>query len=157
MGNIIGEFGALVRVRLSNPRGRPFLLGAGVSAIPGTVEVDALVSTGVAMTSVLPDLIRFPLGLPWVRTVRRAAPAGRSSGEIRIYAVDLEVVGGVQLSGLEVSDGSAGVDFAEARRLLASESEGGLPPFHVILGRDVLRHAKLVYEGKRGAFDLAFS
>ena len=157
MENIIGEFGALVKVRLSNPCGRPFLLGDDVRAFPGTVEVDALVSTGVAMTSVLPELIRFPLGLPWVRSIRGAAGAGRGPSEIRIYAVDLEVAGGVRLAGLEVSDGSGGGDFAEARRLLGKEMDCGVPAFHLILGRDVLRHAKLVYEGNRGAFDLGFN
>jgi hypothetical protein len=157
MENLIGACGALVRVRLSNPRGRPFLLGGGVHAIPGTVEVDALVSTGVAMTSVLPELIRFPLALPWVRTVRRSAAVERGSTEIRIYAVDLEAVDGVRFAGLEVTDGSGGADFAEARRLLSKDADDGLPPFHVILGRDVLRHAKLVYEGSRGAFDLVFA
>jgi hypothetical protein len=156
MENIIGEFGALVKVRLSNPHGRPFLFGDDVTAFPGTVEVNALVSTGVGMTSVLPELIRFPLGLPWVRSVRPTTAGSKGPAEIRIYAVDLEVVGGVRLAGLEVSDGSGGGDFAEAMRLRGREKDCGVPAFHLILGRDVLRHAKLVYEGIRGAFDLAF-
>ena len=40
MENIIGTFGALVKVRLTNPRPRPFLIGDGIQAYPGTVEVD---------------------------------------------------------------------------------------------------------------------
>ena len=157
MENLIGACGALVRVRLSNPRGRPFLLGGGVHAIPGTVEVDALVSTGVAMTSVLPELIRFPLALPWVRTVRRSAVVGEGQQRSAFMQSIWRSWTACRWQGLEVTDGSGGVDFAEARRLLSKDADDGLPPFHVILGRDVLRHAKLVYEGSRGAFDLVFA
>ena len=78
MDNSIGAYGrACVKVRLSNPRPRPFLFGDGVRALPGTVEVDALVSTGTAMTSVQPELIGFPLGLPHVREIPRRSGGGR--------------------------------------------------------------------------------
>ena len=156
MDNSIGAYRRCVKVRLSNPRPRPFLFAEGVRALPGTVEVDALVSTGTAMTSVHPHLIGFPLGLPRCRELpRRPAPG---SGTIRIttYAVDLEV-GGVRLAALEVTDGAGGRDFAQARSLLEEGEGGALPVFHVILGRDVLRHAKLVYEGSSGTFDLVLA
>ena len=146
----------MVKVRLSNPRPRPFLLGDGVRALPGTVEVDALVSTGTAMTSILPALIGFPLGLPRVRERPRGTVSGRGPAKITTYAVDLEV-GGIRLAALEVTDGAGGRDFAQARSVLDGDESEALPVFHVILGRDVLRHAKLVYEGSIGAFDLVFA
>ena len=151
MESSISVHGALVKVRLSNPRPRPFVFGDGIEALPGPVEVDALVSTGAAMTSILPELIHFPLGLPRVREVPRI---GR--GTMTTYAVDLEV-GGVRLAGLEVTDGAGGRDFAHARTLLQGHGGEALPVFHVILGRDVLRRARLVYEGSRGVFDLVFA
>jgi hypothetical protein len=155
MDNTISEYGPLVKVRLRNPWPRPFLLGDGEEAFPGTVEVDALVSTGAAMTSVHPDLIRFPLGLAPLREVRRrTAPGGGAEG-ITTYTVHLEVEG-ARLAGLEVTDGSDGRDFARARWRLGGKAGEALPPPHVILGRDVLCHGRLVYEGSRGAFDLVF-
>ncbi|HVS36606.1 MAG TPA: hypothetical protein VMS17_13675 [Gemmataceae bacterium] len=154
MENCVSAYGALVKVRLSNPNPRPFLLGDGVRALPGTVEVDALVSTGAFMTSIHPVLIGFPLGLPRVReTPSRLAVRG-ATAKVTTYAVDLEVEG-IRFAALEVTDGCGGRDFVQARGLLEAD-EGGPPVFHVILGRDVLGHARLVYEGARGAFDLVF-
>jgi hypothetical protein len=141
--NIIGASGALVKVRLSNPRPRPFLLGDGVKAFPGTVEVYALVSDGADGTSVFPELIRFPLGLACVRTLRRPPADGWPAREIRIYTVDLEVVGGVRLRGLEVADGAGGLDFART-------AGGAVPAYHVVLGRDVWRRARLLSGGRNG-------
>ena len=148
----IGIHGALVKVCLSNPCPRPFVLGGGVRALPGTVEVDALVSTASAITSILPDLIRFPLGLTRVRTA--AAPGG-GAGEVAVYAVDLEV-GGVRFAGLEVSDGWGGREFAQARFLPGRGAVGEPPVFHVLLGRDVLRRARVIYDGARGVFEVVF-
>lgn len=117
--------------------------------------MDALVSTGTAMTSVQPELIGFPLGLPRVREIPRRM-AGEGAARITTYAVDLEI-GGVRLAALEVTDGAGGRDFAQARSVLDGDESEALPVFHVILGRDVLRSARLVYEGSIGAFDLVFA
>jgi hypothetical protein len=155
MDNTISEYGAIVKVRLSNPRPRPFLLGEGVRALPGTVEVDALVSTGAAMTSILPDLIRFPLGLSRVREIQRPSAVAGVAESVVTYAVDLEA-GGVRFAGLEATDGSGGRDFVQARFLPDGGDAETLPVFHVILGRDVLRRARLIYDGSRGTFDLIF-
>ncbi len=55
----------------------------------------------------------------------------------------MEVVGGARFVGLEVSDGRAGADFAEARSVLGGAA-GEPPAIHVILGRDVLLRANLI-------------
>jgi hypothetical protein len=135
VNRIYGAFGAFVKVRLSNPRPTPFVLGDGILALPGTVEVDALIDPRAAVTSILPDLIRFPLGLDPVLGGRRR------------WSVDLEAPGGVRFLKLEAADGTGGRDFADARRRLG-RAAGSVREFHVILGRDVLRQAALEGEGR---------
>ena len=140
MESSIGKFGAIVKVRLFNPHPRPFALGDGVTALPGMVEVDALVCIGAARTAILPELIRFPLSLRRVGVATGPNAGVIAPPEIRAYTVDLEVAG-VRIAGLEVAAG--GVDFEEARSVF--EGAGGEPhAFHVILGRDVLRRANLM-------------
>ena len=140
MEKIISKFGAIVKVRLSNPHPRPFALGDGVTALPGTVEVDALVCVGAARTTILPELIRFPLGLRRVGVNPHPDAGVIAPPKVRTYTVDLEVAG-VRIPGLEVAAG--GVDFEEARSVF--EGARGEPhAFHVILGRDVLRRANLI-------------
>ena len=142
--NLIGKFGAIVKVRLSNPHPRAFVLGNGVTALPGTVEVNALVRARAAMTSILPELIQFPLGLQRFHSIPQPSPDGRLSPAARTYVVDLEVVGNLRFAELTVANGEAGAEFAEARSLLREGASGEPPVFHVILGRDVLRLANLM-------------
>ena len=140
MESNISNFGAIVKIRLSNPHPRPFALGNGVTALPGTVEVDALTCIGAARTTILPELIRFPLGLRRGGAGPQPDAGVIAPPEVRTYTVDLEVAG-VRLAGLEVFAG--GVDFEEARSVF--EGAGGDPhAFHVILGRDVLSRANLI-------------
>jgi hypothetical protein len=145
VNRIYGAYGAFVKVRLSNPRPQPIVLHGGITALPGAVEVDALIDPSAPTTSVEPDLIRFPLGLD-------LAPAGNAEAAPR-WEVDLATSGSVCFPSLLVADGSGGLDFVDARRRLG-RAGGATPTFHVILGRDVLRRAALEVEG-RGAFGMS--
>jgi len=112
------------------------ILQAG-GTLPAPATGLALIDTGASMTCV-DDAAAAQLNLPVIDVVNIAS-ASHASSQANIYPIQIEVIGAPIVV---AADRAAGAALA-AQGLLA------------LIGRDVLQHCMLVYNGVTGSFSIA--
>jgi len=135
--------GPILTAYITVSEGKAAALKEASQPVPKAVEIRALVDTGASCTCVDPTVLRSlsltPTGIVSVNTP--------STGATPHSANQYDV-------GLAIPNGRAPL-FLQTVPVVESEllSAQG---FHALIGRDILEHCLLVYNGKEGLFSLAF-
>ncbi len=138
----IGPQGPLLSVLVGPTAARRIALAAGAVPVPAPALVQLLVDTGASMTSIDASIIA-QLGLQPTGTVGILTPStGATPHQCNTYDVEIGIPGyipGKHIPALPVVDGH-----------YLSQGHQGL------IGRDVLKDARLIYSGHDGWVGLSF-
>jgi hypothetical protein len=125
--------GVIVALRVSVSLPKELALRSRRRAIPKPVEVEALLDTG-ADCSVFDPSVPIGLGLlPTGQCLLRSLDTSLVEESLLVYDADVAFV----------SDGESSHRFTVR---IAAKTLGALP-YKMLLGRDILRHCRLVYDG----------
>lgn len=127
--------GPIIEVTLDLvPSARQALVDAG-SPVPASVKASALIDTGASGTAVKKDLL-MPLGLHPVGAMAVTTPTSQDIS-CPLYAVQLTMPNGF----LEIT-------------VIEAPLQG--QNIQVLIGRDILKHGLLIYQGHSSQFTLSF-
>jgi hypothetical protein len=142
---VIREPGAVARLRIEVPAPKRALLARHGLAIPGAVDVDAEIDTGSPFTMVDPSVIR-GLDLSLLAFQDAFTPStGPEPHRFETYLVGLSLV-----------DPLSGDAFSLGQQPVLASVFSSREDVSAAIGRDVLGHCLLVYDGKHDTFALAF-